>query len=109
MAYRVTTTELRTPITLITPLGLAEAHFFIEGGKDGAEWGCFMKESGEFWFWPNREIRLYPSVTEYRDFVTPITIKGALRKREIDMHKARIQKARDDASNNGAPVPRVAG
>lgn len=107
MAYKVTTTELRTPLTLITPLGLAEAHFFIESGRDGVEWGCFQKDTGEFWLWPNREVRLQRSLTEYRDFNTPIVILDPVRRQRIEEHRQRIKKAKEDASNSEA-VPRVA-
>jgi len=88
------TKELNTPIHVLTPLGLAEAHFFIEAGKDGVEWGCFQKDTGEFWIWPNREIRLQRSVTEYRDFNTPIAIHDPIRYQRIEEHKKRIANAK---------------
>lgn len=58
--------ELKKVLTMVTPLGEAEAHFVIDGGRDGLEWVCFQRDTGECWIWPNRQIRLHPSLTEYR-------------------------------------------
>jgi hypothetical protein len=62
----VSLTELNCPLHMVTPLGLAEAHFILLAGQDGIEWGCFQKDTGEFWVWPNKQVRLCTSITEYR-------------------------------------------
>jgi hypothetical protein len=93
------TIVLDTPFHLITPLGLSEAFFYTEAGKDGVEWGCFQKDTGEFWIWPNRLVRLQKSVTEYRSVVTPFIMSEEYRAR-LAPHMARAEKARAEAANN---------
>ena len=62
--------ELTTPFHLITPLGLMEAHFLITGGQDGFEWLGFIKDTGEPWCFPNKQVRLHHSITEYSNEAT---------------------------------------
>jgi len=92
MATATATTVLDTPFHLITPLGLAEAYFFIEAGRDGAEWGCFQKDTGEFWIWPNKLVRLQKSFTEYRDAHSPTMLSDV--QLRLRLNKSRTQKAR---------------
>lgn len=101
MAIATATTVLDTPFHLITPLGLAEAYFFIEAGRDGAEWGCFQKDTGEFWIWPNKLVRLQKSFTEYRDTHSPIMLSD-VQKARLAPHVARTERARAEriASDN---------
>jgi hypothetical protein len=80
--------ELEKPLHLITPLGLAEAWFIIPAGADGIEWGCFQKDTGEFWVWPNKQIRLHHSITEYRYTVSDIMLTPEAEARLIP-HRAR--------------------
>lgn len=58
-----------TPILyLMTPLGLAEAHFLQvhESAEVAAVWGTFIIETKENWFWPNHQVRLCESFTADR-------------------------------------------
>lgn len=72
--------ELRRPIFIETPLGLSEAVMIDDVGLDGTMWGAFVMESGEFWWWPNKQIRRVRSISDYRYGTTQI--------QESDMCKA---------------------
>lgn len=82
--------ELKTPIHLYTPLGYATAYFMSTTGWDGTEWGCFQRDTGEFWWWPNKEVRLPKSITERRYRVTPITMQPG-GEEALAPHKARAK------------------
>ena len=64
--------ELTSPIYLDTPLGPAVAYFVDAAGHDGMEWGCLLTKTGELWWWPNRQVRLHKSVSDYRYKQSPI-------------------------------------
>ena len=75
---------------LITPLGLAEAHFILPAGQDGIEWGCFQKDTGEFWVWPNKQVRLHCSITEYR-YGTSAIMEAPECSEKLKPHRARAK------------------
>jgi hypothetical protein len=81
---------LDTPFNFITLLGPAEAWFYFSAGADGVEWGCFQKDTGEYWIWPNKQIRLHHSITEYRYTVSEIMLTPEAEVR-LAPHKARAQ------------------
>ena len=50
--------QLNPPIWLDTPKGRGLAHLVIDYGPDhDLLWTVFLKETGESWTFPNREIR----------------------------------------------------
>lgn len=54
---------------VVTPLGEAEAHFLqVPIGDDGyAQWGCFINETKENWWFDNTLVRIVGSVSARRD------------------------------------------
>lgn len=56
-------------IYLMTPFGVAEAHFFDspETFETNAVWTCFQVETKECWQWPSPMIRLCESISGMRD------------------------------------------
>lgn len=54
---------------LVTPFGVAEAHFFDtpEGFETNAVWCCFQVETKENWLWPSPLVRLCESISGMRD------------------------------------------
>lgn len=61
--------ELRQPLYLETPLGIAEAKFLKADGAEetSALWGVFQCETKENWWWPNSKVRLCESASAMRD------------------------------------------
>jgi hypothetical protein len=56
--------RLEPPITLDTPKGKAEAYFILDYSYDADTfWGCFMRESREFWWFHNKDIRIEQNIT----------------------------------------------
>lgn len=56
--------ELRQPLPLDTPKGLAWAHFVIDYGTEHhLQWVCFVAETGECWTFANPEVKLQANVT----------------------------------------------
>jgi hypothetical protein len=52
---------------LLTPLGVAEAHFLLaETSEVPYQWGCFQCETKENWWWPNDQVRIIESVSASR-------------------------------------------
>mgnify|MGYP003352743197 CR=1 FL=1 len=66
-------TQLNPPLTLITPRGVADAHFLIDYGQEShLLWVCFERETGECWTYMNPDVRLEPNLTFRRSTTTPI-------------------------------------
>lgn len=74
--------ELKEPFDLVTPLGPAVAKF-IESTADEIFWGCFVKETGECWWWRNPHIRLAPNISEGRYKTSEIEIPDDMRTRIV--------------------------
>lgn len=55
--------QLDPPIPLVTPLGLAQAHFVWVDFEQDILYGVFQDETGENWWFPNHKVRLQPSIT----------------------------------------------
>lgn len=61
-----------TPLTpfmvLITPLGIAEAHFLWvrPSFEVPVNFGCFQRETKENWWWDNKVVRLCESISAGR-------------------------------------------
>lgn len=56
--------QLNPSIPLTTPKGAAYAHFLIDYGEDHhLVWGCLVKETGEWWWLANPEVRGEKNVT----------------------------------------------
>ncbi len=54
-------------IYLMTPLGIAEAHFVrVETSEVPYQFGCFQCETKESWWWPNHLVRLVESISAGR-------------------------------------------
>lgn len=56
-------------IYLVTPLGVAEAHFLEtpESFETNAVWTCFQVETKEGWQWPMPLVRICESISGMRD------------------------------------------
>lgn len=55
---------------LLTPLGVAEAHFLrVETSEVPYQWGCFQCETKENWWWPNDQVRIVESISAGRSAV----------------------------------------
>lgn len=54
---------------LFTPLGPAEAHWLVcsDTFEVSINYGCFIIETKENWWWPNTQVRLCESITAGRD------------------------------------------
>jgi hypothetical protein len=56
-------------IWVLTPLGVAQAHFFEAAETDDVHsvWTCFQIETKEGWEWPMPYVRICESITGMRD------------------------------------------
>jgi len=100
--------ELTSPFHLITPLGLMEAHFLITGGQDGFEWLGFIKDTGEAWCFPNKQVRLHRSISEYRYTTSDIGVTAAGKVR-LANHVARTKATRQQHDTEQFPGTTVEG
>lgn len=76
----MSTIELRQPLWMETPLGLAEARFLKTDAVEevAALWGVFQCDTKENWWWPNSQVRLCESASSQRDAVrSPIKLSEA--------------------------------
>ena len=56
--------RLNPPIPLDTPKGPADAHVLIDYGSEAhLLWVCFVRETGEQWTFPGKDVRLEMNVT----------------------------------------------
>jgi len=56
--------QLDPTIPMITPKGLAKAHFLIDYGQEHhLLWVCFTDATGECWTWANPQVKLPPNVS----------------------------------------------
>lgn len=56
--------QLNPPLPMDTPKGLADAHFLIDYGSEAhLLFVTFVRETGECWTWPAKDIRLEKNVT----------------------------------------------
>lgn len=56
--------QLDPTIPLDTPKGLADAHFLIDYGPEAhLLFVTFVRETGECWTWPAKDVRLEKNVT----------------------------------------------
>lgn len=63
---------LETPWQLATPIGDAECHVFSPGGPDDvSRFLCTINDTGEFWWFTQREVRRNTNITEGRTTLTP--------------------------------------
>ena len=65
--------QLNPPLSVITPLGPALAYFIW--GVDRLVWfGCFQDDTGENWWWLNRDIRMCVSMSDGQFKTSPIKL-----------------------------------
>ncbi len=63
---------LDPPWQLATPIGDAQCHVFIPGGRDEpARYHCSIDATGEFWEFTQVEVRRNTNITEGRTGLTP--------------------------------------
>lgn len=66
-------TRIDPPLSVLTPLGDAEAHFlWCLGPNEYLYFVCFQLETGECWTFDNRHVRLAPVITACRPTTSPI-------------------------------------
>ena len=69
--------QLNPTIPVITPLGIAHAHFIW--GNDRLVWfGVFQEDTGENWWWLNKDVRLVPSISDEQYKFSPIELPPAM-------------------------------
>lgn len=66
-------TQLNPPLEVETPLGSALAMFLWEQGQElDVQWCCFIKTTGEPWWFTNNRIRLGTNLSVGRASTSPI-------------------------------------
>ena len=69
--------QLTPTIPMLTPLGSAHAHFIW--GNDRLVWfGVFQEDTGENWWWLNKDVRLVASISDEQYTTSPIAIDADL-------------------------------
>lgn len=64
--------QLSPTIPMISPKGPCIAHFLIDYGEEHhLMWVVAQSDSGEFWTWPNPDVRAQKNMTLGRGYISP--------------------------------------